>query len=268
MNDKKLKILKIIICIVIIIIFPFIFPLLTRLFMHIHLYNDIEEFRNYMNVFFNWHFIIILLIGLIAVYFIICDKDRLINWLEQRDIKFNFKGASIESKANEIIDESDKKKRFVDNFNSNTEIDTKTIKQELNEELKGNNKKKTKKTKDENNIEVLQNENNNLRFYSAYNIINRKTKELLNAIYCEKSMEVTTFKEKLINSFKNRNKKNKNLTKTQINEYANNKYETIKDGLQYLDIIEIRDDETIILTQYGKEFVKKYIENEVGENDN
>ena len=141
--------------------------------------------------------------------------------------------------------------------------------QEVKAELIEKNKKKDNKNKTDSNIDALQNENNNLRFYSAYNIINRKTKELLNVIYCNKSMQLTLFKNELIYSFKNRNRKNKNLTKYQINEYANNKYETIKGGLQYLNIIEITDDdETITLTPYGKKFVEKYIEKEVGKNEN
>ena len=77
-------------------------------------------------------------------------------------------------------------------------------------------------------------------------------------------MELNEFKNILITNFKNRNKKNKNLSNVQKNEYANNKYETIKNGLQFLNIIEISDDnKTITLTSYGKTFVKEYIEKEV-----
>jgi hypothetical protein len=261
------KFLKYIICILIIVAFPFIFPLITRFLIHIQLYTDIKEFKRYIEIFFNWYFILLLFLGVISVYFIVCDKDKLIRWLEKRNFLVKYKDTSIESKSVEMIDESDKKKKFVDNLNSDNKIDPKSIIQEMKEELKDN--KKRKKASKEINIEEIQNENNNLRFYSAYNIINKKTKELLNIIYFDKSMKLELFKSKLIDSFKSRNKKNKNLTKAQINVYAINKYETIKEGLQYLNIIEISDDDkTITLTQYGKEFVEKYIEKEVRDNEN
>lgn len=247
------KILKTIGCIIIIIIFPFIFPIIARFLIHTHLYESVNVFNDYMTIFYNIYFIIILAIALITVYFIICTKEEIKEWLDKRDFSFKFKDAEVTSKTNEIIDETTKKKDFT--FNMNTrENDNKIVAMIVKEELDLANNKKSKKQKskkDENYSEnkLLQDENNKLRFFSAYNIINQKTKELLNIIYCNKSMELNEFKNILITNFKNRNKKNKNLSNVQKNEYANNKYETIKNGLQFLNIIEISDDnKTITLT--------------------
>lgn len=263
------NILKIVSCITAITFIPFIFPLITRFFIHIHLYENIEVFKEYISIFLNKNFLAFIGIILVSTIIITSDKNKIMEWISQWNIFAKYKDAELNLKKPEIIDESDKKKKFISNFN-NDEID-KSITSEMQEELKliknSKNKDKKKNYNDE-KIEELEKENNNLRFYSAYNIINKKTKELLNVIYCDKSMKLQEFKEALIYSLKNRNRRNKNLTNAQKNEYANNKYETIKNGLQYLNIIEISDDNKIItLTQYGKEFVKKYIEKEVGENE-
>ena len=62
---------------------------------------------------------------------------------------------------------------------------------------------------------------------------------------------------------KKRNKKNIKLARQDINKIAQNKYDTIYDGLKFLNIIEPSEDDTIIkLTKEGKEFVEKYIEKE------
>lgn len=262
---KKLlfKFLKIMLCLSIIIIFPFVYPLLSRFFVHIHLFTSVDDLKNYFSVFCNIFFVIFVIIACFTSYLLICDKDKLIKWLEKRDFKFNVRDAAFESKLaeKEMIEESAKKKNILEEFNDESDDTYKSTLLEVKRELK---KQSTKNTSE---LDLLKKENDNLRFYSAYNIINKKAKELLHTIYCEKSIDLSTFKNGLIYSFKNRNKRNKNLTKSQINEYANNKYETIKEGLQYLNIIEISDDDKITLTKYGKEFVEKYIENEVGEDE-
>lgn len=262
MKKIFLKFLKIILSLIIIISVPFIYPLVSRFFIHINLFTSVEELKNYFSIFWNWFFIILVIIAVIIAYVLIYNKDKLIRWLENRDFIFNVKGAGIESKLRgyEMVSESAKKKNILNELNDETNGDKITL-QDVKNELKNKSSKKV----DE--IVSLKKENDNLRFYSAYNIINKKAKELLHTIYCEKSIDLSTFKNGLIYSFKNRNKRNKNLTKSQINEYANNKYETIKEGLQYLNIIEISDDDKITLTKYGKEFVEKYIENEVGEDE-
>lgn len=99
-------------------------------------------------------------------------------------------------------------------------------------------------------------------------IINKKTKDLLHCIYCENYMETSKFKKALKNSYKNRNKNNTNISKKNLDKYAQNKYETILKGLEYLNILEVADDnQSLILTEQGKEFVEKYIEEEVDENE-
>lgn len=269
MKDIIIKIIKNIFCILLVIILPFSFPLVARFFIHIHLYVDLDEFKNYIEIFCNKNFLMILIPSAILVYITVCNKNKLKEWLQTRDFSLKFKDAELTSKMAELINESTKKKNFISNLNAKE--DNKLVTQGVQEELqlgkKGENKP-VYKYKYEDEYRILENENDKLRFFSAYNIINQKTKELLHIIYCDKNMELETFKNVIIKSFKNRNRKNKNLSIAQKNEYANNKYETIKDGLQFLNIIEISDDnKTVTLTSYGETFVKEYIEKEVGENE-
>ena len=267
MKEFWFKILKMFICIIIVIFIIFIFPIIVRFLIYVNLYNSLEEFKMYFDLFLNQYFLILFGIVLLGVIIVVGNKNFIMNWLDNRDISFKHKEMEAEFKKSEMVEESAKKKEIIHEFNTETGINNKTTMLEVKEELSDDAVSKTAKKTDE--VEFLENENNNLRFYSAYNIINKKAKELLNIIYCDKSMELETFKNRLICSFKNRNKRNKNLNKSQIIEYANNKYETIKEGLQFLNIIEISDDDkTITLTRYGKEFVEKYIEKEVGEDEN
>ena len=78
-------------------------------------------------------------------------------------------------------------------------------------------------------------------------------------------MKLKEFKNSLESNFIYRNKNNNNINKEDLKKYAINKYETILEGLLYLEILEITDDEieSIALTQYGEEFVEKYIKEEV-----
>lgn len=267
MKEFGFKILKMFICIIIVIFIIFIFPIIVRFLIHVNLYKSLEEFKMYFDLFLNQYFLILFGIVLLGVILVVGNKNFIMNWLDNRDISFKHKEIEAEFKKSEMVEESAKKKEIINEFNTETGINNKTTMLEVKEELNNNQTRKSAGKADK--VEYLENENNNLRFYSAYNIINKKAKELLNIIYCDKSMDIESFKNRLICSFKNRNKRNKNLSKSQINEYANNKYETIKEGLQFLNIIEISDDDkTITLTRYGKEFVEKYVEKEVGENEN
>ena len=266
MKDIILKTLKVTFYIALIIIIPFCFPILTRFFIHIQLYSDINTFKEYMEVFFNKYFFIIFLIAIAVVYAMFGNKEKIEEWFSNRDFSFKHKDTEVSTKMAEMVEESNKKKNFNSKMNTKEE-DNKIVAISVQEDLNIKKIKKKDESKDKykKDYEIIKIENEKLRFFSAYNIINQKTKELLNIAYCNKSIDLNEFKRTLINDYKNRNKKNKNLSNAQKNEYANNKYETIKDGLQFLNIIEISDDNKVItLTQYGKTFVEKYIEKEVG----
>lgn len=137
---------------------------------------------------------------------------------------------------------------------------------DLSDNIMKNNMKSVLENKKIGNDNLnLKNENSDLRFFAAYNIINADVKSLLHIIYNEKFIEMDKFKSKIIQGFKSRNKNNIKMNRKTMNKYAKNKYDTIYKGLKFLNIIEpSEDDKEIRLTKEGKEFVKKYIEKEVG----
>ena len=259
---KKIGIIIVVLIVVILAVFSF--PLFTRFLIHIHLYNNIEEFKMYLEVFLNPQFIWILAIILIGTIIVFLNKDNLTKWLNERDILAKHKDTEVKIKRPDWVEDAYKKKNFVDNFEQEENLDTKIITSEVKKVLV-NQEKKNKEDKMENKIKLLESENSYLRFYAAYNIINKKTKELLNIMYCEKSIKQKDFKQRLEHSYIDKNRNNNNINKKDLKKYATNKYETILKGLLYLEIIELTDNEieSIALTQYGKEFVEKYIQDEV-----
>lgn len=274
-RDTFKKIVKIILCIIVIFSIPFILPLLARLFIFFKFFEGIEEFKKYIEVFFNVYVIIYMTIVMVIVIVFMCSKEKIVDFFKDKEIKAKYKDAEISFKNNDIIEESSKRKDFIDEISREQEYNYIDIFSEMKKEL-GIVKEKNKNDKKQQNIDIdnikkinlsLKEENNNLRYYAAYNIINKKTKQLLHCIYCENYMEASKFKKALKNSYKNRNKNNTNISKKNLDKYAQNKYETILKGLEYLNILEVGDDQSLILTEQGKEFVEKYIEEEVDENE-
>ena len=115
------------------------------------------------------------------------------------------------------------------------------------------------------NKKELEEENSKLRNFATFNMINKEARNLLHIMYKENYVEMNRFKSKIIQGYKQRNKKNIKFTKKEIERIAKNKYETIFTGLKFLNIIEPSEDDTILkLTKDGKDFVREYIErNEV-----
>ena len=111
------------------------------------------------------------------------------------------------------------------------------------------------------NKKELEEENSKLRNFATFNMINKEARNLLHIMYKENYVEMDRFKSKIIQGYKQRNRKNIKFTKKEIEKIAKNKYETIFQGLKFLNIIEPSEDDTILkLTKDGKDFVREYIE--------
>lgn len=96
-------------------------------------------------------------------------------------------------------------------------------------------------------------------------MINKETKILLSTIYDKQYIGKEEFKKCIIEGYARRNKNNANLNTKNLNKIANNKYETIYNGLKFLNIIEPSEyDDIIKLTRNGKKFVKEYIKEKEG----
>lgn len=283
-KDILKKIGKTIACIIIIFLIPFVLPLITRVLVHFNVFTCVEDFRNYIETFFNAYVIAYMLIVMIIVIAFMCSKDKIEEFINRHDFHIKYKDTEFTTKGIDFIEDANNKKNFVENLDIKENADNENIMLEIQRELgiikqskeeKNKSKNKNKDVKQQENSlaveniiieenKALKDENNNLRYYAAYNIINKKTKDLLHVIYCENYMEKIEFEKVLKNSYKSRNRKNTNINKNNLNKYAENKVETIEKGLKYLNILEISEDNKyLILTKYGKEFVEKYIEEEV-----
>ena len=265
MKKTICSILKMIVTTLLIFVTPFILPLLLKLFLKLKCFEDVDEFKNIINIFNNFYIIIFIIITIIILLWffhkwediktIIKNGGFSLN-LSKDQISVNMKVAEEVNKSNETI------KIMSDMKTENKEVDSKNAVQEVKQQLsliKQHNKLKEKCK--ECNREEIESENRNLRFFAAYNIINVETKSLLHSIYNEKYIKADNFKSRIIQGYTKRNKKNIKFSKKDINKIANSKYEAIYEGLKFLNIIEpSEDDKDIKLTNEGKIFVEKYIE--------
>lgn len=267
MKDFCISILKMIITMILIFITPFILPLFFKMFLNLKWFESIEEFTNVTKLFYSAYPVIYIIITLALMLWFFHKWTDIKDFFNSRDWTFGYgdKIISAKIKAEEVIKESDNKKEFVSNMKQNNKtINSDSIIDEIKTQLgmaKISNKKDVCQEckKDE-----LEKENNKLRYFAAYNMINIETKSLLHIIYNEKYVNIEKFKSQIIQGYKRRNKKNVKFTGKELSKIANNKYETIYEGLKFLNIIEPSEDDKIVkLTREGKEFVKEYIEKEV-----
>lgn len=259
-------ILKMIFTMLIIFVIPFVLPIMFKILVKIGVFTNIEEFKGIIGVFNNIYTLIYIGAGLIILFYFFHGWDNF--KLTVKDMlkglkgsfKFGDKTISFET-AKEAVKDSSEQKDFIKMISQeNKSIDSESTIQEIKAELGISSKPKNKECKECNKNE-LQEENAKLRNFAAYNMLNREARSLLHVIYNENYIETDKFKSRIIQGYKRRNKKNVKITKNDINKIAKNKYDSIYEGLKFLNIIEpSEDDKTIKLTKEGKKFVEKYIE--------
>lgn len=260
------SILKITITILVIFLIPFIIPLFFKALIQLNLFENIEEIQTIINVFNNKYTLIYICIGIIllSVYFHKWDGFKSSLYKLIKGMKFNVasgdKSVSGQFAQDEIEESEKKKEAVVEIIDNGKNVDTTMFNKEVRQML-GIKKDKTEYIKcDECNKNDIEEENVKLRNFAAYNMLNKEVRIALHVIYNEKSIEKEKFKNRIIHGYKKRNKK---LARKDITKIAQNKYDTIYDGLKFLNIIEPSEDDKIIkLTQEGKKFVEKYIEKE------
>lgn len=260
-------ILKITVTILLVFSLPFLIPIMFKVFMHFGVFNDINEIKDIFSVFNNKYTLIYICIGagLILFYFHKWEglKNTLVGFMKGLKASYSHgdKTISLETAKEEMNDIKEHKEFMIELIGDNKTLDSKNSIEEMQQKL-GITKKGTEKNKCiECNKSEIQAENIKLRNFATYNMLNKEAKDLLHIIYCEKYMPINQFRSRIIQGYKKRNRKNVKIAKKDIDKIAKNKYNTIYDGLKFLNIIEpSEDDETIKLTQEGKKFVEKYIE--------
>lgn len=269
------NILKIVVVILMIFSIPFILPSILKLLIKIKWFDNRQEFLNYFNVFTNKYVIIYLAIGILLFlgsFGNLSDNIKeILKKIKEMNLEIGSNKASIkfEEEKEKILEESKKAKEVAESMRK---VDNpKENQKNILEELKVINNPQTM-LKDVYNKKIfcndcdsnrLKEENDKFRSFAAYNIINQEAKTLLHIIYDQNYIEAEKFKNSIINGYKKRNKNKIKFSHKDINKLANNKYQTIYNGLKFLNIIEPSEyDDLIKLTSDGKKFVEEYIESE------
>lgn len=262
-------VLKTIITILVVFSVPFVIPVFLKLLLNWGMFSSLEEIKEILSVVNNKYTMIYILIGItiIAIYFHKWDNFKVttLKLLNGMKLKLEHDGKSISAElGKDEIHESEKEKEaLMEILDSNKNFDTTLFNKEVRQTLGIQENKNNNTNCSECNKTEIEEENVKLRNFAAYNMLNRDARILLHVIYNENYMKKEEFKKQIIKGYKKRNRKNIKLAQKDINKIAKNKYETIYDGLKFLNIIEPSEDDTIIkLTKEGKKFVEKYIEKE------
>lgn len=262
MKNFLASIFKMITVTFVIFIIPFILPTLLKIFLNLKIFNSIDEFKEIISLFNNMYILVYILLGIGILLWFFHKWNTIKEILKDMNFSFTVGDKKLSAEhAKEEMENINQQKEFMnkianDDYNNESKNLIKEMKSQLGLEInKSNDICKECNKKD------LEEENSKLRYFATYNMINTEARSLLHIIYNEKYIDADKFKSRIIQGYKRRNKKNVKFTKKEINKIAQNKYDTIFDGLKFLNIIEPSEDDKIIkLTQEGKKFVEKYIE--------
>lgn len=261
------KLIKFILQTIFIFSVPFIIPAICKILIKLGLFDSISELKEIVSVFNNWNTMLYIAIGVAIFIYWFCRWESVKEFVRNRDFLFNFKEKTVSANKTNVeeLNRADEQKKFINKITEENKIkNSDTTIQEMKNML-GISKKMNDNycTECNENKSILEKEVIKLRDFATYNIINTDAKTLLHIIYNENYIETDKFKSRIIQGYKRRNRRNQKFSKKDVNKIARNKYETIYDGLKFLNIIEPSEDDKVIrLTKEGKEYVKKYIEQE------
>lgn len=258
-----------IIAVIFIFILPFMLPLLLKLFINCKIFKDVEEFKSIVEIFNNIYPIVYILLGIVILLWFFHKWEDIKDFFSSMDYDFDLKEKKLSAKhrVKEELAEIDKSQEFIQQMNKEDKsIDIDSTQQEIKLKLGiiSKDSEDLLKTKCKDcNFEELKEEISKLRNFATYNMINKDTKILLHVIYNDNYIETKRFKERIIKGYKRRNRRNVKISHKDINDIAEKRYQTIYEGLKFLNILEpSEDDKEIKLTNEGKKFVEKYIESE------
>lgn len=233
--------------------FPFIYPIIASSLVNLGILNNMEEIKLYIEIFKPFYILtVIILIGLILYGADFSIPDA----LHKLALNFNlkFKKGDTQIELSPKTSESQKKKLIQQN---------EKIKKEVQETLNNHlNKKDFIDKCSECKLEEITSERDSLRFFSAYQVTNKFSRDLLRAIKENGKITKEIFIYNINNYYQN---SIRNMGKKRKEQFISQKIEELLYNLRYLNIIEYtEDDNYIILTEDGKNFVNDYYVEEVG----
>lgn len=259
--EKVIKpLLKMILTTLLVFITPFVLPLLLKIFIWAKFFEDIDEFEKIIKIFYNAYPIIYIILTIILLLWFFHKWDDIKTFFNSRDLLFKLGKNEISARrVEEALEKKEVNQKIIKEMSK--EVENKEVIEEAKMELGLLTKTNINNLCEKCNKKEIENENDSLRYFAAYNLINVEAKGVLHRIYNENYIEKENFKNIIIQGYKRRNEKNIKFKKKDINKIADSKYETIYDGLKFLNIIEpSENDSEIKLTKTGKKFVEKYIE--------
>lgn len=267
---KKIKIqktifatIKLLCAIILILITPFILPVMLKILISCKVFESIEQFKEFADVFNNGYSLISIIVIILLLMWFFYNWDKVEEFLKDKDIEFKWgdKGFSAKKHVSEEIKENNEKTKIAYDirYEKNNEKSD-NAKEELIERF-SNNKKSVHNQHDN----QLAEDRRKIRFSAAYNIINADEKYLLDRMYEKGYMWKDAFKDEVMYGYMI-NMHQKGLSKKEIYDLAESKYNALFMNLMLYDIIEPAEDERVIqLTSDGEKFVKEYIRNGVVE---
>lgn len=228
-----------------VLLFPFIYPIIANILIRYNIIRDLEQIKEYINIFspYNLWLMIVSMIFL-KHYFGISFSEFIEKITTNVDLSLKKGESEIQlhiplgtnKDINQIVKESKEVAR--------------------EEILEGKDICNPKC--DECELKNIVEEKESLRFFSAYQVTNQFSRELLKKIIDNDKIELNKFIQSLDEYYK---KTIRNMGKRKKEEFIERKINELLSNLRYLDLIEYtEDDQYIILTQKGIEFVKGYME--------
>ena len=234
-------------CVVIIFMFPFIYPILGNCLIALGVIESIEQIQSYISIFKYFDIMLVVIAVILIIYSSNIKVGDIIDKIISKFCVTYKKGDSeIQIRQTETV------------IKENMAKIAKEVKEEAHDELiKGENHNNNINCK-ECKINDIMIERESLRYFSAYQVTNKSSRDILIYVKNEEKMKIKIFEEYMKEYYEN---SIRNMGKKRKQEFIERKINELLYNLRYLNIIEYtEDDEYIILTQNGKEFVRRYEE--------
>lgn len=240
-------------CIIIIFSLPFIYTIFANILIKNQIIESIEQLEKCNNIFVAFNILLVVAFIILILYECNVSPTYIFNKIIS-NLDISYKKGDSESHAKNMTYEYDSQeiKRM-----------TEDSKQEMKEQIQNVDRQKVLEKCEKCKIEEVISERESFRFFSAYQVTNKYSRELLKQVMLQNQSQILI--ESFAGSIKEYYMKTiKNMGKNKREEFATKKVQELIYNLRYINIIELSEDGNfIILTETGKEFVKGYNE-EVG----
>jgi len=226
---------------------PFIYPILGNCLISLNVIENIEQIQMYNNIFKYFNMILIGIAFILVVYDSKISVSDIIDKITSNfDVSYKRGDSEIQIKHSEVIAKEDVAQKI------------KAVKEEAREELVKGESKNLNTNCEECKIEEVMAERESLRYFSAYQVTNKFSRDVLIHIKNNEKIQVEIFYDTIKEYYE---KNIRNMRKSRKQEFIERKINELLYNLRYLNIIEYTEDDAyIILTRNGEEFVKGYEE--------